>query len=259
MSEPRPRIYLVSDLHLGAPSPEASLIREKFFVRWLREVAADATDLYLVGDVFDFWFEYRQAVPRGYIRLLGTLAELADRGVRIHWFVGNHDLWIHDYLPEQFQVHIYRTPVVHTWFGKSYYIAHGDGLGPGDHGYKLMKKVVTHPLSQWLFARIHPNTGIGAALYISNRGGNQVYSKPDKSHPHRGSGEYLYAHAQVVWQQRQDLEAFIFGHRHLAIDDQLRDGPRIMILGDWISYFSYIEITEAGPDLKLFLPALLGQ
>jgi UDP-2,3-diacylglucosamine hydrolase len=244
-------IYLASDLHLGAPSAAESLIREQHFVRWLSHIQADAAALYLLGDVFDFWFEYRHAVPRGYVRLLGKLAEMADAGTEIHVFTGNHDHWYHDYLPSQIGATLYREAVVKEWFGRKYYLAHGDGLGPGDHGYKFMKKVVTAPISQWLFSRIHPNSGIGLALWVSRRGGNHNYYS-SKDLEHLGDQEFLYQHAQAVRKKRDDIDCFVFGHRHLLIDDLKEDGLHVIMLGDWIQYFSYLKINEAGEELAVF-------
>ncbi|GAB4412336.1 MAG: UDP-2,3-diacylglucosamine diphosphatase [Bacteroidia bacterium] len=247
------KIYLLSDLHLGAPDPARSLLREKHAVRFLREVAHDASHLYLLGDVFDFWFEYKRAVPRGYVRLLGQLAEMADRGVEIHVFAGNHDLWYRDYLHEQFGAILHHDPVEVAFFGRRYFLAHGDGLGPGDHGYKLMKRVFTHPLSKWLYARLHPNFGIALAQWLSQHGGNHSYGDglpPEEQH--KGHAEYLYAFARDMHRQRPDIDCYVFGHRHVLIDDTLADGPQLVILGDWIQYFSYLAIDEAGSQLTVF-------
>lgn len=247
------KIYIASDLHLGAPDPTSSLAREKHFVRFLREVAHDATELYLLGDVFDFWFEYKRVVPRGYVRLLGQLAAMADAGVKIHLFAGNHDLWYDGYLTQEIGATLYREPVIRSFHGRRYYLAHGDGLGPGDHGYKVMKRVFTHPLSRWLFARLHPNFGVGLALQVSQKGGNHHYHAPEElEEQHKGEAEFLYHHARAVFAEDPGIEAFIFGHRHLLIDDQLQDGPRIILLGDWIQYFSYLTLTPDGCSLSVF-------
>jgi UDP-2,3-diacylglucosamine hydrolase len=138
-------IYLLSDLHLGAPDPASSLVREKHVVRFLEEIMTDAQELYLLGDIFDFWFEYRHAIPRGFVRFMGQLARMRDAGVKIVLFTGNHDLWHQTYLQEQLDVEIHRAPMERELMGRTYHLAHGDGLGPGDQGYKLMKRVITHP------------------------------------------------------------------------------------------------------------------
>ncbi|MBP6656822.1 MAG: UDP-2,3-diacylglucosamine diphosphatase, partial [Bacteroidia bacterium] len=167
--KPGKKIYFASDFHLGVPTYENSLEREHKIVKWLDSIKADAEELYLLGDVFDFWFEYRTVVPRGYVRLLGKLAELSDSGIKIHYFTGNHDMWTFDYLEKELNVIIYRAPIEISYNGKAFYIGHGDGLGPGDHGYKFIKKVFASKVCQWLFARLHPNFGIGIANYFSKK------------------------------------------------------------------------------------------
>ena len=160
------KIYFASDLHLGIPNKEISLEREKLFVKWLDEIKKDASALYLVGDVFDFWFEYKTVVPKGYIRILGKLAELSDSGLPIHFFSGNHDMWVFDYLEKELNISIYHEPIQIELNGKTFFIGHGDGLGPNDWGYKF-KKLFANKICQWLFARVHPNLGISIAQYWS--------------------------------------------------------------------------------------------
>src|SRR5438552_2655942 len=154
------KIYFASDFHLGVPDFQTSLEREKRIVRWLDTIKNDCEELYLLGDVFDFWFEYKTVVPKGFVRLLGKLAEFSDAKIPVHYFTGNHDMWTFDYLTKELNVQIHRHPVEKEYNGKKFYIGHGDGLGPGDHGYKFIKKIFASPLSQWLFARLHPNLGI---------------------------------------------------------------------------------------------------
>jgi len=157
---PGKKIYFISDFHLGIPDREKSLEREKKIVRWLDSIRHDAQVLFLMGDVFDYWFEYSEAVPKGYVRLLGKLAELSDSGIELHYFTGNHDMWVFDYFTQEMGIQIHRDTIVKEYNGKSFFLGHGDGLGPSDHGYKLIKSVFANPACQWLFARIHPNTGI---------------------------------------------------------------------------------------------------
>ena len=166
---PSTKIYFISDFHLGAPSYEESLLREKKIVRWLNAVKQDASEIYIMGDVFDFWFEYKQGVPKGFVRLLGKLAELNDAGIKLHYFIGNHDMWAFDYLPKEIGVTLYRSPIERTLNEKKFIIGHGDGLGPGDHGYKFIKKVFANKFCQRLFARLHPNLGISIANFWSRR------------------------------------------------------------------------------------------
>ncbi|QNR25897.1 UDP-2,3-diacylglucosamine diphosphatase [Croceimicrobium hydrocarbonivorans] len=235
--EPGKKIYFASDLHLGVPDYASSLEREKHFVQWLDHIKSDAAELFLVGDVFDFWFEYRKAVPRGFVRLLGKLAELSDAGIPIHLFTGNHDMWIFDYLPKEIGLKLYREPQEREWNQKRFYIGHGDGLGPGDHGYKFIKKIFKNPFLQWAFARLHPNFGIGLADYFSRS------SRAKSGHKDAvflgEDDEWLAIYAKEMLQEAY-RDYFIFGHRHLPLDIQLNEaGSRYINLGDWIQYFTY--------------------
>ncbi len=230
------KTYFISDFHLGIPDEKSSLEREKKVVRWLEAVRRDASDIYLMGDVFDFWFEYRYAVPRGYVRLLGKLAELSDSGITLHYFTGNHDMWIFDYLPRELGVKLYREPVQVNLGGKVFYLGHGDALGPGDRGYKFIKAVFSSSVCQWLFARLHPNFGIGLARYWSRRSRiatgtyDATYKGDDREYLVLFAKEYLAAH---------DVDFFIFGHRHLPLDMKIGEKSRYVNLGDWLTHCTY--------------------
>lgn len=239
------KIYFASDFHLGVPDYTSSLEREKKIVRWLDSVKHDAEEIYLLGDVFDFWFEYKRAVPRGYVRLLGKIAELTDAGIPVHWFTGNHDMWIFDYIPKELNVIMHRSPLKKEYNGKKFYIAHGDGLGPGDHGYKFIKKVFASKMCQWLFARIHPNLGIRIANYWSGKSriatGNleEKYLGDDK--------EFLVVYSKEIL-SKEYFDYLIFGHRHLPLDVKL-GSSRYINLGDWVKYFTYAVFD--GNELQL--------
>lgn len=228
------KIYFASDFHLGIPSKEKSLEREKQIVRWLDKIKEDAQEIYLVGDIFDFWFEYKTVIPRGYTRLLGKIAELTDAGIPINVFIGNHDMWQFGYLEEEVGVTLYRDPIIREYKGKKFFIGHGDGLGPGDYGYKFIKKVFSNPLSQWLFARVHPNFGIGLANFWSRRSrianGEEVFHGKDK--------EWLFLFAKD-YLKKEHIDYFIFGHRHLSLDLQVAENSRYINLGDWVSLKTY--------------------
>ncbi|MDP5171561.1 MAG: UDP-2,3-diacylglucosamine diphosphatase [Bacteroidia bacterium] len=248
------RIYIASDMHFGAPTLQKSLPRERHFVKWLDSIKSDARELYLLGDVFDFWFEYKHSVPKGHVRLLGKLAELADLGVDIHIFTGNHDLWLKDYFPTEMGISVHRNPIIREWFGRSYYLAHGDGLGPGDHGYKAMKKVFTNPFSKWLFGWLHPNMGVGLARFLSGLSNKHDFDHPELS-PEvdlMGRKEWLYVHSETILQSQPEISYFVYGHRHALIDDSLNHDARIVILGDWITYFSYLVIDQEKTELDVF-------
>src|SRR6058998_583403 len=163
------KVYFLSDFHLGAPNYASSLEREKRIVRFLDKVSGDASAIFIVGDIFDFWYEYRSVVPKGYIRLLGKLATLSDNGVKIYFFVGNHDMWMNGYFEKEMHIPVYYEEKEFEFNGKKFLVGHGDGLGPGDHGYKFIKKIFRNPVCQWLFGIVHPTIGIGLANFLSRR------------------------------------------------------------------------------------------
>ncbi len=249
------KYYFASDFHLGAPTPESSLAREKKIVSWLEEVRADAEEIFILGDVFDFWFEYKTAVPRGYTRLLGKLAEICDSGIPVHWFIGNHDMWIFDYIPKEIGVQLHKEPIRKTLNGKEFYIGHGDGLGPGDHGYKLIKKIFRSRICQWLFARLHPNFGIGLANMFSSMSRKSGVEK-DKQFL-GAENEWLAIYSNEI-ASIQHADYFIFGHRHLPMVLDLKNGGKYINLGDWINHFTYgvfeeeFELKGYGTNPKIY-------
>jgi UDP-2,3-diacylglucosamine hydrolase len=246
---PGKKIYFASDFHLGIPDREASLAREKRICAWLDEIRHDAEQIYLVGDLFDVWFEYRNVVPKGYTRFLGKLAELADSGIHIEAFTGNHDLWMRGYFEEELNIPVHHHPVKREFNGKTFFIAHGDGLGPGDHGYKLLKKVLRNPFSQWLYRRLHPDTGVGMAGWFSRLGpkhGDKEEEKflgPEKEWLVQFSYEML---------RKEDIDYFIFGHRHIAVEYPLQQNSKYINLGDWIRFDSYAVFDGTDLSLKYF-------
>ena len=244
--KPGKKIYFASDFHLGVPTYEKSLEREHKIVKWLDSIKADAEELYLLGDVFDFWFEYRTVVPRGYVRLLGKLAELSDSGIKIHYFTGNHDMWTFDYLEKELNVIIYRAPIEISYNGKAFYIGHGDGLGPGDHGYKFIKKVFASKVCQWLFARLHPNFGIGIANYFSKKSRIATGTTDEKFLGEEK--EWLVIYSKEILAKKH-FDYLIFGHRHLPLDIKI-GSSRYINLGDWIQYFTYGVFDGAEFELK---------
>lgn len=234
-------------MHLGAPNFEQSLVREKIFVEWLTKIQSDAAEIYLLGDIFDFWFEWRHAIPRGYTRFLGKLAEICDSGIPVHFFTGNHDMWAFDYLPKEIGVTMYRKPISKEISGKKFFIGHGDGLGPNDRKYKFLKKVFSCKFLQWCFARIHPNFGIGVANFWSRK---SRLMHPVK-HYRGNTKEWLFIYAEQILQQ-QYFDYFIFGHRHLPLDIEVTEKSRYINLGDWISNFTYAEFDGNDITLKYY-------
>ncbi|HLN52895.1 MAG TPA: UDP-2,3-diacylglucosamine diphosphatase [Lentimicrobium sp.] len=248
------KIYFASDFHLGIPDHDSSLKREKLLVKWLDSIKADADELYLMGDVFDFWFEYKTVIPRGFARLFGKLAEITDKGIPVFLFKGNHDIWAFDYLNKELGIKLYRESIIKEWNGKKFFLSHGDGLGPGDYGYKFLKRVFEFKPNQWLFRWIHPDWGTRLALFFSRRSRYANILKDKKIMDKQGSidlsAERLYFFAKDHLSRNPDIDYYIFGHRHCAGHVLLPEGKHYINLGDWISNYSYAALDETG--LKLF-------
>lgn len=241
------KIYFASDVHLGLPNYKESLAREKRFVQWLDSIKHDAKEIILLGDIFDFWFEYKRAIPRGFTRFLGKLCEITDSGIPVHFFTGNHDMWIFDYLPKETGIILYKEPIVKEYSGKKFFLAHGDGLGPGDRSYKLLKKIFASRFSQWLFARFHPNIGIWIANTWST---HSRYSR--ETRPFEGEDkEWLILYSKKLLKS-EDYDYMVYGHRHLPMDLQLNEKTRYINLGDWITNFTYAVFDGEKMELQKF-------
>ena len=243
------KIYFASDNHLGAPTPEASRPREKKFVAWLDSVKQDAAAIFLMGDLFDFWFEYKTVVPKGFTRTLGKLAEISDSGIPIYFFVGNHDLWMNGYFNEELNISVSHQPKEFTFNNKTFFIGHGDGLGPGDKGYKGMKKVFTNPVFKWLFRWLHPDIGMRIAHYLSVK--NKLISGDDNAKFLGEDNEWLVQYSKEKLKE-QHCDYFVFGHRHLPLEIQLNENSKYINLGDWIQYYTYGVFDGKTFELKTY-------
>ncbi len=242
------KTYFASDFHLGADARLSSLERELQLVRWLDMAAQDASAIYLVGDLFEFWFEYKSVIPKGFSRLFGKLAALRDGGLPIYMFTGNHDLWMFGYFEAEFGIPVYHKPIQINIEGKSFFIGHGDGLGPDDYGYKRMKKVFTHPLSQWLFRWFHPDLGTKLARFSSKQ--SRLATPPEERSWLGDEKEWLLQYAQRKVALGIEPDYFVFGHRHLPIDWLLQNGQsRYINLGEWMWANSYAVFD--GKDMQL--------
>jgi UDP-2,3-diacylglucosamine hydrolase len=217
-------------------------------VRWLNSIQTDCQELFLLGDIFDFWFDYREVVPRGYVRLLGALANLADQGVIIHYFTGNHDMWIFDYLQKEIGLKVYYQPTTIERQGLKIHLGHGDGLGQGDRKYKIIKSILSNKFAQKLFSLLHPDIGLKLMKFASKQSRlaekDQVMTSPENERLIQYSEQFL---------STQKVDLFIFGHRHLAIDYTLSDGcSRYINLGEWWSICSFGKLEKGSFDLKFF-------
>lgn len=248
------KIYFLSDFHLGAPDHSRSLEREKIIVRFLDEIKKDAGEIFIVGDMFDFWYEYRNVVPKGYVRLLGKLAELSDADIKLHFFAGNHDMWMRDYFKKELNIPVYFEPKEFKRNGKKFLIGHGDGLGPGDHGYKRLKKIFRNPFCKWLFGILPPRVGMGLASYLSRRSRMQTGASEEIFLGE--TKEWLLIYCREILAERK-FDFFVFGHRHLAIDYRLNSdneqGSRYINLGDWIRYYTYAVFDGEQLELRSYM------
>lgn len=247
------KIYFASDFHLGIPDAVSSLNREKMLVRWLDQVSADATAIFFMGDVFDFWFEYKYVVPKGYVRLLGKMAEITDRGIPFHLFRGNHDVWAFDYLNKELGVQIHRKASVFEFDNKKLFLAHGDGLGPGDKGYKLLKKVFEFKPNQFLFRWLHPDLGARMGLYFSKKSRlANIYKEGKKEETTPLEEEMLFQYVERKAVELPEVDYFIFGHRHIPLQEKVSNNAEIIILGDWLRHFSYGVFEDGKMRLEFF-------
>jgi UDP-2,3-diacylglucosamine hydrolase len=255
--QPGKRIYFSSDYHLGVPTPLSSREREKAIVQWLESVESDAQVIFLVGDIFDFWFEYKTVVPKGFVRLLGKLAELSDRGIELIIFTGNHDMWMSGYLTEEIGASIFRNPVsfgFHSELGeKSILIGHGDGLGPGDGTYKFLKKVFENSFFQLIFRIVHPDVGIWIAMEWSKRSRIANVNKGEERFLGEDN-EWLFQYCKAV-ESEQHHDFYIFGHRHLTLDMQVNTTTRYVNLGEWVTQRYYAVFDGQNLNLNKYIPA----
>lgn len=243
------KIYFASDQHFGVPDLQQSRIREEKFIRWMDSIKKNAQVLFLMGDLFDFWHEWKYVVPKGYIRVLGKIAELKDCGIDIYFFVGNHDLWMKNYFEVELGIPVFFEKKYYEINSKKLLLAHGDGLGPGDKGYKRMKKVFTNPIAQWAFRWLHPDIAMKIANYMSQK--NKMISGVEDQKFLGEDKEFLILYSKEKL-KTEKIDYFVYGHRHLPMVLDLQKGAKYINLGDWISYFTYGVFDGEQFDLKKF-------
>ncbi|HJD53066.1 MAG TPA: UDP-2,3-diacylglucosamine diphosphatase [Candidatus Avibacteroides avistercoris] len=238
MDKIRKKIYFLSDAHLGSWALEHRRTHERRLVNFLDEIKHEAAAVYLLGDIFDYWYEYKYVVPKGYTRLLGKISELTDRGIEVHFFTGNHDIWCKDYFVEECGMVMHREPITIDLYGKEFYLAHGDGLGDESRNFKMLRAMFHSHTLQTLFSAIHPRWTVKLGLTwakhsrLKREGGKEPdYMGEEREPLIRYTKEYLKTHP--------DINYFIYGHRHIMLDMMLTRQARIIIVGDWIKYFSY--------------------
>jgi UDP-2,3-diacylglucosamine hydrolase len=243
------KIFFASDFHLGVPDYESSLQRERQIVQWLDEIKEQAYSIYLLGDIFDFWFEYKYTIPKGYVRLLGKLAELRDAGIPIFFFTGNHDMWMFDYFPKELGIPVYRKPSLIEVGEHRILVGHGDGLGPGDRTYKVLKKFFNSKVCQWLFARLHPNLGMTIANLWSRK--SRITNSKRKEKFEGEAGEFLWVYCSEL-EKSTHHDFYIFGHRHLPLNLKVGTDSIYINLGEWVHFKTYAVYDGTNVELKEF-------
>jgi len=242
---PGKKAYFISDIHLGLYPYDISTLREKVVIEWLDQIRGDAGVLFLVGDIFDFWYEYRKVVPRGFVRFLAKICEFTDRGVPVFFFTGNHDVWAFDYFSTEAGATIFRNPIEMVIGEKKFFIGHGDGIGPGDYGYKFLRKIFHNQVLQFLFSRLHPNFAFGLGHSWSK---HSRYSKglTDSFHGVDKEFNILFAKEFI---RNHPIDYFVFGHRHIAMEIELSESSKLFNLGEWVVGNTYAEFD--GSQMKL--------
>jgi len=239
----REKIYFASDFHLGSPNCKESLKREKKIISWLNEIEKDAKKIYLLGDIFDFWFEYEKVVPKGFVRLLAKLADLVDKGIKIHFLVGNHDMWMRDYLEKEIGLKVHFKEFIIEEDNQLIFLGHGDGLGKGDYKYKILKSLFTSNICRWLFSRLHPNFGLGLGQAWSTK------SRKKQENPTSEEKEILVEYCKEQ-QKNNPVDYYVFGHRHVPMEVKIDERANYVNLGDWIHHYSYAVLSNKKLELK---------
>lgn len=243
---PGKKAYFASDTHLGLPPIHSSKERERLFVSWLDQIKSDAQVLFLLGDIFDFWYEYRKVIPKGFTRFLGKLCELSDNGIKIYFFTGNHDVWLFDYLPDEVGLNVIKHHETALINNQNFYLAHGDDLNPKDYGFRILKYCFANRYLQFLFSRIHPNLAFTFGHWWSkhsrySKGITENFLGEDKEH------QIVFAKKMLL---KKHFQYFVFGHRHLPMDFKLNESSRLINLGEWIHACTYGEFDGVQFFLK---------
>ena len=246
-------IFFASDIHLGYPNAQESRKREKLFIEWLDFIKPNCKELYLLGDIFDFWYEYTWVVPKGYVRFLAKLAEFTDSGIPVYMFRGNHDQWLKNYIPDEVGVTVFEEPQTRIYNDKKMYIHHGHALGKYDRGMNFLHAIFTNKILQWLFSRIHPNGAFGFAHRWSSH--NRKIKTYESSNYLGDDKEWLLMHSQDI-EAKEHFDYYIYGHRHVAVDKPIGNNARYINLGNWISNTSYAVFDGHTMKIEIFKPEL---
>lgn len=242
------KAYFASDFHLGAPNHDESRKRERRIIEWLSHIQKDAEVVFLVGDIFDFWYEYKKVVPKGFVRIQAKIAEMVDKGIKVYFFLGNHDMWMKKYFSEEIGVIMIENDLEIKINDKSFYISHGDGLGPGDYGYKFIKKVFRNKICQFLFSMVHPSLSLSVAHYFSKR--SRSYTGKNDETFTKKENEWLYQFCAEKLKNKH-FDYFIFGHRHLPMEISIEKSQYIN-LGEWMNFQSFASFNGIKTELSVW-------
>ena len=246
------KTYFVTDAHLGSLVFKDKRENEKKLVHWLESIKNDCEALYMLGDMIDFWFEYKMAVPKGFTRFFGKLAEFTDSGIPVYWFTGNHDIWLFNYVQDELGVTVVKDSLETTIYGKKFLMAHGDGLGDPTLNFRILRAIFHNKVCQSLFGSLHPQIGLTFGMKWAKKSrlkrgeGPEVYYGEDKEY----LVKYAKKHAAEAGENAPDY--YIFGHRHIILDLYITKKSRIIILGDWFCLFSYGVLDENGFEILFF-------
>lgn len=245
-------IYFVGDAHFGLDAQKNSLEREKLLVEWLCMVEKDAEEIYLMGDLFDIWYEYKHCIPKGFVRLFGKLASMADNGIKIHFMIGNHDLWYRDYFEKEIGMIVSHDPIIKDYNGKRVFIHHGHGLGKKDKRYRfILHGIFLNPFLRFLFDRLHPDFVIWLGHKLSRK---KRYLNGFVADDYRGEeNEFLGSFILEEIEAKSDIQYYIFGHRHIIYNQEVAEGKRLIITGNWIDLFSYVVFDGKDFEVKRFV------
>ena len=243
------KVFFASDFHLGAPDETSSRKREEKIIKWLDSIEDEAAAIFLVGDIFDFWFEYDKVIPKGFIRFLGKIALLRDKNIPVFFFTGNHDLWMNDYFTKELGIPVFHHPIEVHIEKKIFLIGHGDGLGPGDQRYKILKQIFTNPFCKWLFKWFHPDLGVRLAHRWSKN--SRITNLKKNEGEFKGEDEWLWAYCKDII-RRKHFDYFVFGHRHLPLDLPVGEDSRYYNLGEWVNHYTFGEFDGKKFELRKF-------
>lgn len=246
------KLYFASDVHLGAPTIADHRKHELNFVHWLDKIKDDADEIYLLGDIFDYWFEYHTVVPKGFVRTLGRLAEMTDRGIKVHIFTGNHDVWMWNYLEKECGLIVHHDCCSVEADGRRLYIGHGDGVGGYDKGYALLKWLFTCRVAQVLYSWLHPDIAGWIATTWSGSS-RKKDNKNVKFHSFRGEDEHQVRFARTLLDKGEPIDYFVFGHRHVVADYPLNEACRLVVLGEWMEKCTYAVLDDGEISVYNFL------